>query len=280
MKLEAVNISDCNPFEDYPFRVVDDSEMEMLTESIKTYGVMCPIMVRPIDEYETKYEVISGHRRIYASIKAGLETIPAFIRQMNRDQAVICMVDSNLHRDRLLPSERAYAYKMKVEALSHQGKTSVQNEQKITSREMVAASAGMSESQVQRFIRLTYLHKPLLDLVDDGRIALTPAVALSYLNPWEQRTILQIYESDEITPSYSQAVRLKKLSETGELTDEKIYEILSEPKPNQREVLRLPMNRFDQYLKPFTTPKDKEDFIMKALDHYTCYLRQQRSWDR
>jgi ParB family chromosome partitioning protein len=233
-------------------------------------------MVRPKDE--GSYEIISGHRRVLACKKAGIERIPAFIRPMSRDEAVVCMVDSNLHRERLLPSERAFAYKMKVEALSHQGRASVRVGQKST-RALVAESVGESETQVQRYIRLTKLEKPLLELVDEGRIALSPAVEISHLLPGEQKVLIDIYEVEEITPSYSQAVRMRKLSKAGLLSPEKIAEILGEAKANQREFFKLPMERCDRYLSRFSNPKAREEFVLKALEYYTRYLERQRSRD-
>lgn len=274
MEFKEIKVSECNPFRDNPFKVRDDLDMEMLVQSIKDNGVMVPIMVRP--QMEIGYEIISGHRRVYACKKAGVEKIPAFIQQLNRDEAVIRMVDSNLHRDSLLPSEKAFAYKMKLEALDHRGQRSGQPGHK--SRDDVSDTE--SGRTVQRYIRLTNLESKLLDLVDQGRIALTPAVELSYLLPEEQMAIVRFYESDEITPSYSQSVRMRKLSETRLLSEDKIYEILSEIKGNQREFLKLPMERYDRYLGKFTSTKDKETFIMKALDHYTKYLERQRSWER
>lgn len=274
MEIKEIKVSECNPFRDNPFKVRDDLDMEMLVQSIKDNGVMVPIMVRP--QIEIGYEIISGHRRVYACKKAGVDKIPAFIQQLNRDEAVIRMVDSNLHRDSLLPSEKAFAYKMKLEALDHRGQRSGQLGHK--SRDDVSDTE--SGRTVQRYIRLTNLESKLLDLVDQGRIALTPAVELSYLLPEEQKSVVRFYESDEITPSYSQSVRMRKLSEIGLLSEDKIFEILSEIKGNQREFLKLPMERYDRYLGRFGTAKEKENFILKALDHYTKYLDRQCSLER
>ncbi len=276
MRLEEIMVSACETFKDFPFKVKEDQELEMLAESIRDKGILFPIMVRPKDE--GSYEIISGHRRVLACKKAGIERIPAFVRPMSRDEAVVCMVDSNLHRERLLPSERAFAYKMKVEALSHQGRASVRLGQKST-RALVAESVGESETQVQRYIRLTKLEKPLLELVDEGRIALTPAVEISHLLPEEQKVLIDIYEAEEITPSYSQAVRMRKLSKAGILFPEKIAEILGEAKANQREFFKLPMERCDRYLSRFSNPKAREEFVLKALEYYTRYLERQRSRD-
>ena len=272
MRIEMIRVNACRPFEGNPFRVRDDAEMEMLTDSIREYGVMVPIMVRPVG-YDG-YEVVSGHRRLHACVKAGIDTVPAFIREMSRDEAVICMVDSNLHREGLLPSEKAFAYKMKLEAMKHQGRASGQLVQKWTRDEVALSESGRT---VQRYIRLTNLEPPLLRLVDEGRIALTPAVELSYLLPEEQRAIIETYETDEVTPSYSQAVRMRKLSELGLLSMDKVFEIMTEVKGNQKEYLKLSSERYEPYLGRFSTPRDKEDFIMKALDFYTRYLERQRS---
>lgn len=272
MRIEMIRVNACRPFEGNPFRVRDDAEMEMLTDSIREYGVMVPIMVRPLG-YDG-YEVVSGHRRLHACVKAGIDTVPAFIREMSRDEAVICMVDSNLHREGLLPSEKAFAYKMKLEAMKHQGRASGQLVQKWTRDEVALSESGRT---VQRYIRLTNLEPPLLRLVDEGRIALTPAVELSYLLPEEQRAIIETYETDEVTPSYSQAVRMRKLSELGLLSMDKVFEIMTEVKGNQKEYLKLSSERYEPYLGRFSTPRDKEEFIMKALDFYTRYLERQRS---
>lgn len=274
MRIEEINVRDCIPFRENPFKIRDDSDMDMLIESVHEFGVMYPIMVRPTDD--GLYEIISGHRRVRASVRAGIDTIPALVREMDRDEAVICLVDSNLHRDTLLPSEKAFAYRMKVEALSHQGKASVQVGQK-SSRSFVARSAGESESQVQRYIRLTYLIKPILDLVDEGRIALTPAVELSYLPRQVQERINDIYEQMEITPSYSQSVQIRKLYENNDLTDTKLDEIMYQPKANQQEYIRLPYERFDKYLSRFKTRDEMESYVAKALDYYERHLQRVRS---
>ena len=274
MTIEQIKIKSCKPFLGNPFQIRDDANMEMLTESIRENGVMVPILVRRLSD--DSYEVISGHRRIHACKRAGMDTIPASVRDLTRDEAVICLVDSNLHREGLLPSEKAFAYKMKAEALSHRGVTCGQLGHK--SRDDVSESE--SGRTVQRYIRLTNLEKPLLNLVDEGRIALTPAVELSYLPAEEQIALVECYEESMATPSYSQAVRLRKLSEAGLLTLDKVFEIMDELKPNQKEVLRLPMDRYDRYLRRFSTPKEKEAFIMKALEYYTRYLERQRNMER
>ena len=248
MKLEEIDVGACNPFRDYPFKVKDDADMDMLVQSILDNGVMFPILVRP--QAEIGYEIVSGHRRVFACKKAGIEKIPALIRQMDRDEAVICMVDSNLQRESLLPSEKAFAYKMKVEALSHQGKASVQVGQK-SSRGVVAEDAGESETQVQRYIRLTYLIRPLLDLVDEGRIAMNPAVELSYLSEEAQKAVYDYYTENEVTPSYSQA--------------------------NQVEMFRIPLERIRPFFGP-RVPKEKIlDVIVNALEYYAKAQERKRN---
>lgn len=275
MDITEIRVSDCVPFEDYPFQIRDNAEMEMLKDSISENGILMPVAVRP---KKKQYEILSGHRRIHACKQLGIETIPALIKELSRDSAVIFMVDSNLHREGLLPSEKAFAYKMKLEAMKHQGRTSVQVGQK-SSRDTLAASAGESATQIQRYIRLTHLEKPLLNLVDEGRIALTPAVELSYLLPEEQQDLLQTIESEDCTPSLSQSVRMRRLSAEGLLTMDRIFEIMTEVKSNQAEVLKIPTDRIKRYFKPNTTYKQMEDYIVKALEYYARYLKRQRDRD-
>ena len=273
MNIQGIKVSECMAFQDNPFQVRDDEGMELLVQSIREFGVMTPI-VRPVKE--DGYEVISGHRRLHACRRAGIEMIPALVRDMERDSAVIFMVDSNIQREGLLPSEKAFAYKMKVEALRHQGKRSVQPGQK-SSRGAVAENAGESETQVQRYIRLTNLEKPLLALVDEGRIAFTPAVELSYLSQVEQRDLLETIESEDATPSLSQAIRMRKLSEAGQLDMDGIFHIMSEVKGNQKEYIKLPSEKVGKYLNKLRTPQQKEDFILKALAFYAHHLERHRS---
>ena len=269
MKFEKIRVDHCVPFCENPFKVRDDFAMELLVQSISDYGVMFPILVRPLAN--GTYETVSGHRRIHACKKAGVEMIPAFIRPMDREEAVICMVDSNLQREGLLPSEKAFAYKMKVDALAHQGKTSVRVGQK-SSRGLVAADVGESETQIQRYIRLTYLIKPLLDLVDEGRIALSPAVELSYLSEAAQKAVYYYYTENEVTPSYSQANQMKKRSNDGTLTTESLKQILDQPKPNQAETIKIPVASVRRF-RPNYSIKQLQDFIEKACEHYARYLR-------
>ena len=237
--LRKLEIKKLTKFEDSPFQFREDTAFELLIDSIKINGVISPIIVRHLEQ---GFEIISGHRRVEACKRLGIETIPAIVKELTKDEAVIMHVDSNLQRDSILPSEKAYGYKMKLEAMKRQGfrsdLTSDQVGEKLTSVENVASESPDSKTQVQRFIRLTYLIKPLLKLVDENRIALTPAVALSFLHPPEQQEVYAFYENDEITPSYAQTVKMKKLSAEGKLNYERISEIMSETKGNQKEFFR------------------------------------------
>ncbi len=271
MKVEEISVASCVPFSGNPFKVRDDFDMELLIQSVLDYGVMLPIMVRPMGNGQ--YEIVSGHRRVHACEKAGIDKIPAFIRPMSRDEAVIMMVDSNLQRESLLPSEKAFAYKLKMDALKRQGKrtdlTSDRVGPKLTATEI---SENDSATQVKRYIRLTYLIKPLLDLVDDGRIALGPAVELSYLPEDAQKAVYEYYAENEVTPSYSQANQMKKHAAEGMLTPETMLQILDQPKPNQVEMIKLPLEDIRKY-KPKATVSQLQDFIRKACEHYAKYLR-------
>ena len=271
MKVEEISVASCVPLSGNPFKVRDDFDMELLIQSVLDYGVMFPIMVRPI--VNRQYEIVSGHRRVHACEKAGIDKIPAFIRPMSRDEAVIMMVDSNLQRESLLPSEKAFAYKLKMDALKRQGKrtdlTSDRVGPKLTATEI---SENDSATQVKRYIRLTYLIKPLLDLVDEGRIALGPAVELSYLPEDAQKAVYEYYAENEVTPSYSQANQMKKHAAEGMLTPETMLQILDQPKPNQVEMIKLPLEDIRKY-KPKATVSQLQDFIRKACEHYAKYLR-------
>ena len=270
-----IEVEKLKPFENHPYYVKDDDEMMNLTESIKENGILSPLIVRPIENNE--YELISGHRRLHAGIKAGMDKVPALIYEMDRDAAVIALVDSNLHRDNVLPSERAFAYKMKMEALSHQGKrtdlTSAQVEPKL-SAEIIGESENISRETVKRYIRLTNLLPKLLEYVDEGRIAFTPAVELSYLNDIEQQDLIQTIESEDCTPSLSQAVRMKKLSQQGLLDDDKILEIMSEEKANQKERIKIPTERVRKYFPKEFTNSQIEDTIIRLCENY--YKKQQK----
>ena len=275
--ITEISISELRPFKGHPYRVVDDDEMDRLVESIEEHGVMTPINVRPI---EGGYEVISGHRRIHAAKRAGLTTIPAIEMNMTRDQAAVALVDSNLHRERLLPSEKAFAYKLKLEALSRQGKrtdlTSTQLVEKSLSAEKVGADANESRETVRRYIRLTQLIPPLLRMVDEERIAFTPAVELSYLTQEEQEMLFTEIGVTLATPSLSQACRLKKLSGDGKLDEDAIAEIMAEEKPNQKEKVSVPLSALKGKVPDSYTDKQLQDYVIKAVDHYHRYLMRQR----
>ncbi len=270
----AVNIplEKIRPFEGHPYKVLDNEEMNALIESVQEQGILSPLIVRPLENTEDEYELISGHRRLRAAQKAGAKNVPVFIYAVSRDEAAIMLVDSNLHREHILPSEKAFAYKLKLEALKHQGKTSGQLVQKF-SVELVGDEVGESYKTVQRYIRLTYLIPELLDLVDESRIALTPAVELSYLTEEQQYSLLGTIEVEDRTPSLSQAVRFKKLSQAGQLTDELIDSIMQEEKANQREMFRIPMERLKKAL-PDLKPSQVEDFIIKAIVYYQKHLNR------
>ena len=271
MMVEEISVASCVPFSGNPFKVRDDFDMELLIQSVLDYGVMFPIMVRPLDG--GKHEIVSGHRRVHACEKAGIDKIPAFIKSMSRDEAVIMMVDSNLQRESLLPSEKAFAYKLKMDALKRQGKrtdlTSDRVGPKLTAAEI---SDDDSATQVKRYIRLTYLIKPLLDLVDEGRIALGPAVELSYLSEDAQKAVFDYYAENEVTPSYSQANQMKKHAAAGTLTPDALTQILEQPKPNQVETIKVPVADIRKY-RPNYSVQQLQEFIRKACEHYAKYLR-------
>ena len=274
-----IEVEKLKPFENHPYYVKDDDEMMNLTQSIKENGILSPLIVRPIENNE--YEVISGHRRLHAGIKAGMDKVPALIYEMDKDAAVIALVDSNLHRDNVLPSERAFAYKMKMEALSHQGKrtdlTSAHVEPKL-SAEIIGESENISRETVKRYIRLTNLLPKLLEYVDEGRIAFTPAVELSYLNDIEQQDLIQTIESEDCTPSLSQAVRMKKLSQQGLLDDDKILEIMSEEKANQKERIKIPTEKLRKYFPKDFSASQIEDAIIKMCE--AQYRKKQQQKER
>ena len=277
-----IPIYQLHPFENHPYKVQDNEEMERLTESIMQHGILTPIIVRPVENTTDEYEIISGHRRVMASQKAGITEIPALIVSLDRDAAAIVLVDSNLHREHILPSEKAFAYKLKLDAMKHQGwrsdLTSPQVVAKSRTTEMVGAESGDSHEQVRRYIRLTNLIPEILQYVDDGRISFTPAVELSYLTDQEQYDLLEEMELNDCTPSLSQACRFKKMSQAYGLTPESIAEIMSEEKANQREMFKVPMERIRQFV-PKASAKQTEDFVLKACEHYHRYLIRQRNRD-
>ena len=265
------------PFEGHPFKVIDNEGMKQLTESIQTQGLLTPLVVRPLAN--GTYEVISGHRRLYACKKAGIEMVPALIVEMDRDAAAIALVDSNLHREHILPSEKAFAYNLKAEALKHQGQrtdlTSVQLAPKLAT-EQIAEEANTSKDTVKRYIRLTNLIPGILEMVDEDKIALTPAVELSYLGEWEQVDLLETMESEDCTPSLSQAMLLKATSQAGQLTMDKIFTIMTQPKPNQQEKISFKVSEIRDYFPRGYTASQMTRDILKGLE----LLRQQRQRNR
>ncbi len=263
-KVEEIPLDELKPFKDHPFKVMEDEEMERLKESIRESGVLIPALARPT---ESGYELISGHRRLAACRALGMSTMPVIVRNLTDEEAVITMVDSNLQREHILPSEKAYAYKMKYDALKHQG-TSSQLGTKLRTDQLLAQNSGDSRNQIQRYMRLTNLIPDILKLVDDGRIALTPAVELSYLNSHEQNALYQIMSCDELTPSLSQAQRLRKLSEDYTLTDSGISQIMSEIKGNQKEYLKIEAAPLRRYFPPGTTAKQMQTTMIRAMEFY------------
>ena len=279
-KLKApvnIPVSKIHPFEGNPYKVLDNDEMNNLICSIQEQGILTPIIIRPIENTD-EYEVISGHRRLHATVKAGIKEVPAFIYAVNRDEAAIMLVDSNLHREHILPSERAFAYKLKMEAMNRQGYRSDLTCGQVGHKSREGVSETESGRQVQRYIRLTYLIPELLELVDEEKIALTPAVELSYLSDEEQYALLGAIEVEDRTPSLSQAVRFKKLSQTGNLSDDDIETIMQEDKANQKPMFKVSMEKL-QEIAPRVKDKDFEDFVLKACEHYYRYLLRQRDRD-
>ena len=260
----AISIEKMHPFEGHPYKVLDNEEMEALAESIHTEDILSPLIVRPLEGTE-EYEVISGHRRLHAAQRAGLSEVPALVYEISREEAAIMLVDSNLHREHILPSEKAFAYKLKMEAMSHQG-TSCQVGTKSRTDEMIGESTQESARQVQRYIRLTYLIPELLQLVDDGKIALTPAVELSYLPEKAQTYLLEEMRRNDCTPSLSQAVRLKKEYQAKALTVPKLRSIIGEEKANQKERIRIPMERIRKFFPKSYTTAQMEDEIVRLCE--------------
>ena len=266
---KVLKTADLYPFPDNPFHVVEDEMLSELAESIKEFGIVTPIITRPKED-GNGYEIIAGQRRVRASELAGINTIPAFVLPLDRDRAIITLVDSNLQRENILPSERAFAYKMKSEAMKRQGfrtdLTSSQVGTKLRTDDKVAQGFGVGRMTVQRFIRLTELIPPILQMVDEGKIALTPAVELSFLKKNEQENLFATMESEEATPSLSQAQRMKTLSQSGRLDMDTIFAIMTEEKGNQKETVKIGMERLKKYFPKGTTPKQMEDAIIKLLE--------------
>ena len=272
-KVEQLPISELTPFKNHPFKVKNDAEMTELMKSIADAGVLSPAMARP--KKGGGYELISGHRRLAACKALGMDTMPVIVRDLTDEEAVITMVDSNLQREHILPSEKAFAYKMKMEALSHQGKTSRQVGERWSVSQISEAGTD-SERQIHRYIRLTHLIPDILKLVDEGKIALTPAVELSYLQPSEQEMLFSVMDSDEVTPSLSQARRLRRMSEAQTLTDDAVLQLLSEVKGNQVEYVKVPVDKLRSFFRPDTSVKQMTETLVKAMDFYNKHLARQR----
>ena len=269
-----IPVEKIRPFEGHPYKVLDNEEMNTLIQSIQEQGILSPIHLRPIENTD-EYEVISGHRRLHAAVKAGIKEVPAFIFAVTRDEAAIMLVDSNLHREHILPSEKAFAYKLKLEALNHQGKSFGQVGQKY-SRDLMAESVGESSRQIHRYIRLTYLIPELLDMMDENKIAFSVGVELSFLDDQTQYDLLRVIEEQECTPSYSQAWHMHKDFVAGTLTPESIENTLTAEKPNQKETLKLPLERIQKFL-PNADKKQLEDYVVKACEYYNKVLQRQKN---
>lgn len=272
-KVEAIPLAALTPFRNHPFKVKEDEEMAQLMRSIADAGVLSPALARPLPD--GGYELISGHRRLAACKALGMDAMPVIIRDLTDEEAVITMVDSNLQREHILPSEKAFAYKMKYDALKHQG-TSSQLGTKLRTDELLAQNSSDSRNQIQRYIRLTHLIPDILKLVDEGKIALTPAVELSYLQPSEQEMLFSVMDSDEVTPSLSQARRLRRMSETQTLTDDAVLQLLSEVKGNQVEYVKVPVDKLRSFFRPDTSVEQMTETLVKAMDFYNKHLARQR----
>ena len=277
-KVLDILLSEIDSFPDHPFQVRLDEAMQAMADSVKTFGIQTPAIVR--QKEDGRYELVSGHRRKMACELAGLETMPCIIRQMSRDEAIIAMVDSNLQRETILPSEKAKSYKMKMEALNRQGErtdlTFSPVGKKSYAHEQMAQESGESKSQIFRFIRLNELVPEVLQMVDEGKIALTPAVELSYLQPSEQEMLFSVMDSDEVTPSLSQARRLRRMSEAQTLTDDAVLQLLSEVKGNQVEYVKVPVDKLRSFFRPDTSVKQMTETLVKAMDFYNKHLARQR----
>lgn len=272
-KVEAIPLADLTPFRNHPFKVKEDEEMAQLMRSIADAGVLSPALARPLPD--GGYELISGHRRLAACKALGMDAMPVIVRDLTDEEAVITMVDSNLQREHILPSEKAFAYKMKYDALKHQG-TSSQLGTKLRTDELLAQNSSDSRNQIQRYIRLTHLIPDILKLVDEGKIALTPAVELSYLQPSEQEMLFSVMDSDEVTPSLSQARRLRRMSEAQTLTYDAVLQLLSEVKGNQVEYVKVPVDKLRSFFRPDTSVKQMTETLVKAMDFYNKHLARQR----
>lgn len=282
-KVVTLNPAEISDFPNHPFKVKQDDDMAEMVESIKKYGVLVPALVRPKED--GGYEMVAGHRRKFAAALAGIAEIPCIVRDLSDDEATIVMVDSNLQREKILPSEKAFAYKMKLDAMKRQaGRPSKENCDPlghnlvgVRSVEVLANNTADSKTQIQRFIRLTELIPPVLEMVDDGKIAFRPAVELSYLSKEQQETLYSTMECEDCTPSLAQAIKMKEFSRDGKLTDEVILSIMQEEKPNQKEQFKMPKERISKYFAPGTPPQKIEDTIIKALE---LYRKRQRDMER
>lgn len=282
-KVVTLNPAEISDFPNHPFKVKQDDDMAEMVESIKKYGVLVPALVRPKED--GGYEMAAGHRRKFAASLAGIAEISCIVRSLTDDEATIVMVDSNLQREKILPSEKAFAYKMKLDAMKRQaGRPSKENSVPVgqnfegkTSRELLAAKSPDSNTQIQRYIRLTELIPSVLQMVDDGKIAFRPAVELSYLSKEQQQALYSTMEREDCTPSLAQAIKMKEFSKGGKLTDEVILSIMQEEKPNQKEQFKMPKERISKYFAPGTPPQKIEDTIIKALD---LYRKRQRDMER
>ena len=282
-KVVTLNPAEISDFPNHPFKVKQDDDMAEMVESIKKYGVLVPALVRPKED--GGYEMVAGHRRKFAAVLAGIAEIPCIVRSLTDDEATIVMVDSNLQREKILPSEKAFAYKMKLDAMTRQaGRPSKENSRPLDtnligtrSDEQLAKDSPDSARQIQRYIRLTELIPSVLQMVDDGKIAFRPAVELSYLSKEQQQALFETMECEDCTPSLAQAIKMKEFSRDGKLTDEVILSIMQEEKPNQKEQFKMPKERINKYFAPGTPPQKIEDTIIKALD---LYRKRQRDMER
>ena len=287
MEVTNIQINKIHPFEGHPYKVLDNAEMDSLTVSVHDYGVREPVLVRPHETIPGEFEMIAGHRRMCAAQKAGLTEIPAVVCEMTRDEAAVMVVDSNLHREHILPSEKAFAYKLKMEALSRQGKRTDLTSGQVVPKsgenrtgDLIGADFGESYKTVQRYIRLTYLIPELLDLMDEGKIAFMVGVELSYLPDDLQYVLLGLIEELDCTPSYSQAWQMHKDYSAGVLTEESIEERMNQPKPNQVEMFRMPAEKLKNLIPKNYTQEQREDFIRNACIYYGRYLERKRAMER
>lgn len=288
--MDNVKINLIKPMTNSPFTVKEDEDMQKLRESIRQFGLLSPIVIRQLPD-ANEYEIVCGNRRLQILNELGYETAPVLINNLSDDEALVAMIDSNLcHREHILPSEKGIAYKLKLDAMKRQGyrtdldePTSATVLQKLkgeTSIQKLSEQSGDSRETIRHYIRLTYLISELLNLVDENRIAMRPAVELSYLTHEEQRMVYAMYDSDEVTPSFPQAQRMRKLSEEGELDNDTVFNIMSELKANQKDTVSIPTELFRKYIKGRPTPKSNKDFVIKAIEYYCRYLERQRGRDR